>query len=538
MKVTFLGAAKTVTGSSFLIETEHSKLLVDCGLFQGGRAKERNAKSISFDSKEIDFVLLTHAHIDHSGLIPKLIKDGFRGEVHATEPTVDLCGIMLPDSGYIHEMEANWKNRKRMRSNKPKVEPLYTAEDAYNSFGHFREQKYEQLVTLTPEIAFKFHDAGHILGSSILELWITEDGKQNKLVFSGDLGKPNQPIIKDPSIVEEADYLFLESTYGTRIHEDETTRSEKLAQVINETMKAEGNLIIPSFAVGRTQDLLYTINKLITEDKLESIPDVYIDSPLAISATEIFRRHPSMYDLKTRKFILDGESPFDSPYVTYTRTAEASKELNERQKGAVIISASGMCEAGRIKHHLKHNLWRSESTVLFVGFQAQGTLGRRILDGEKDVRIFGEEIAVKCRIESLDGFSAHADRDQLIDWVNKFVDKPDKIFLVHGEESVIKEFSKTVYDNTGIETYIPELGETVYVTKTVESIPKDNKTTVKERIKSLLEQWELESSLIQERLLALYDICESEVSEKELQNIEKQMRTLRKKLRQYRNREE
>jgi metallo-beta-lactamase family protein len=461
MKITFCGGARTVTGSSFLLETAGKKILLDCGMFQGDkRLRERNLGNYPYNPAEIDWIVLTHAHIDHCGLLPRLIKDGFSGRVLATKATVDLAGIMLPDSAYVQVMEAEWLNRKNERAGRPPVEPLYTVEEAYASLDCFQGADYHVTVPLTPEIAVKLYDAGHILGSAIVEIQFTGNGTREKLVFSGDLGKSHQPIIRNPDVLEAADYLVLEGTYGAREHEQESEKLETLSRVITETFRAGGNVIVPSFAVGRTQELLYSLNQLMTEQRIPRLP-IYIDSPLAISATEVFARHPECFDVQMRLLLRNGKNPFNFPEVTFTRKTEESQALNRLPGGALIISASGMCEAGRIKHHLKHNLWRRESTVLFVGYQAEGTLGRRIKDGAQKVRIFGEEIAVRARIAAIEGFSAHADRSELLSWAGKFLQKPKQIILVHGEDEALTSLSSDIERELKIPAYIPKYLESL-----------------------------------------------------------------------------
>jgi len=468
MKITFLGAAKTVTGSCYFIETSSCKMLVDCGMFQGSSKEETlNEEDFPFNPSELNYVLLTHAHIDHSGRIPKLYVDGFKGEIIATKATKELCEIMLPDSGYIQESEAEWKNRKRQRAGKPPVKPLYTYKDAVDCLKLFRSVKYDEMRNLTEDIRVRFRDAGHILGSSIIELWIREKGSEIKVVFSGDLGNKNIPILRDPTIIEDADYLVIESTYGNKVHGKSKDRVEDFVNIINETIDRGGNVVIPSFAVGRTQEVIYDLNKKREKydaryDKFFNAP-VYVDSPLATSATEVFRRNLDCYDEEAREYIENGDNPLDFPGLRFTKTPEESKALNEKKESMVIISASGMCDAGRIKHHLKHNLWRSESTILFVGYQAEGTLGRRLLDGAKTVKIFGEEISVNARIEMLEGLSGHADKEGLMSWLQGFKKKPEKVFIVHGEENVMADFSEAVKENLGVETVIPERGQSFVI---------------------------------------------------------------------------
>ncbi|TEB17976.1 Ribonuclease [Pelotomaculum sp. FP] len=432
MKLRFLGAAGTVTGSCFHLETAQSSILVDCGLFQGTKdIRERNYGSFLVPPRNIDAVLITHAHIDHCGLFPKLVKYGFQGRVYATYPTVELMKVLLPDSGHIQEMEVERKNRKNRRAGRPLLEPIYTVNEAYQSLSNLQGVGYKESIQVAPDIRARFVDAGHILGSSMIELWVQENGKEIKLVFSGDIGNNEQPIVKDPSTIDTADYLIMESTYGNRLHHEPQDEIELLREAIQDTYQKGGNLIIPAFAVERTQDLLYHLSLLIEQNKIPPMP-VYIDSPLAAAATGIFQNHPEYYDQETSDLINRGGSPFQFPGIKFTQTAEESKSLNNISR-AIIISASGMCDAGRIRHHLKYNLWRPESTVLFVGYQAEGTLGRQIVDGEKKVRIFGDDIAVKADIRFIDSYSAHADQAGLIAWVKKFSVPPGEVLLVHGE---------------------------------------------------------------------------------------------------------
>ncbi|MFZ5987973.1 MAG: MBL fold metallo-hydrolase RNA specificity domain-containing protein [Bacillota bacterium] len=468
MKITFLGAAKTVTGSCFFVESKSTRFLVDCGMFQG-HSKENalNEEEFQFSPSELDYIFLTHAHIDHSGRIPKVYKDGFKGQVIATKATMELCSIMLPDSGHIQEFENEWENRKRLRAGKPPVEPLYTSQDAVDALSLFRSVAYGDVVKINDEIKVRFNDAGHILGSAIIEMWINENGKETKIVFSGDLGNKDIPILRDPSIIEGADYLVIESTYGNRLHKDNKNKAEHFVDIINETINNGGNVIIPSFAVGRTQEVIYELNREreVFDEKLKKLfnTPVFVDSPLAISATEIFRKNLDCYDEEARSYIENGDNPLDFPGLKFTRTADESRALNERTDSVIIISASGMCEAGRIKHHLKHNLWRKDCTIVFVGYQAQGTLGRKIVDGAKKVKLFGEDISVEARIEMIEGFSGHADKDGLLEWIGKFNRKPKKIFIVHGEEASMTEFSNEINARFNIETIIPDKGESFVI---------------------------------------------------------------------------
>lgn len=469
MKISFLGAAKLVTGSNYLIETKNCKFVMECGMFQGSKSIGRlNYQPFTYNPGDIDFMLLSHAHIDHSGRIPKLVKDGFKGKIYCTKATEDLCSIMLPDSGYIQEMETKWDNRKRKRSGKKLREPLYTVEEAKKSIKHFRPVLYDQTIKINEEITVRFVDAGHILGSAIIELWIKEDGKEIKLVFSGDLGRRNRPILRDLSRIQKADYIIVESTYGNKKNHPSENDAGELISIINNTVKKGGNVVIPSFAVERAQDIIYELNKYYDEsiksvDKDFLQVPVYIDSPLTVSATEIFERNPDCFDEKTLELIKAGDNPLDFRNLIFTRNVEESKQINKTPESKVIISASGMCSAGRIKHHLKHNLWRNESSIVFVGYQAEGTLGRRIKEGEKSVKLFGEEIQVNAKIYTLDGFSGHADKEGIMWWLEGFENKPKKIFIVHGEEEASREISKKIEEELNIVTYIPELGDTLIV---------------------------------------------------------------------------
>ena len=424
MKITFLGATRTVTGSNFLVEACGKKFLVDCGMWQGNAEIEnQNKEEFCFDPKEIDFMLLTHAHIDHSGRIPKLYNEGFKNKVYAHKATCDLCALMLPDSGHIQEMENEWKNKKRKRRGEKEIPPLYTAEEAARSLEIFEPVQYDEIIEITPDIHVRFNDAGHMLGSSIIELWVKEDGMEKKTVFTGDIGNNDIPLLSPPTMIEDTDFLVMESTYGSRLHLKNEQKAEMFLDIVSETLDNGGTVVIPSFAVGRTQEILYEINKLkeVKDNpefrrKYKTLmkSDVYVDSPLAISATEVFKENMDLFDDKTKEEMLKGDNPLEFPGLKFTRTADESKELNEDNTPSIIISASGMCEVGRIKHHLKHNLWNPQSTILFVGYQAPGTLGHSIVNGAKTVKIFGEEIAVNARIEYIEGYSGHADQELLM----------------------------------------------------------------------------------------------------------------------------
>ena len=471
MKITFLGAAKTVTGSNILVEAAGKKFLVDCGMYQGKIEEEfDNADPFLYDVNEIDFMLLTHAHIDHSGRIPKLYNEGFRNSVYATKATCDLCSIMLPDSGHIQETEVEWKNRKRIREGKDLIPPLYTAEDALKCLDIFKPVEYDEIIEIDENIRVRFNDAGHMLGSAIIETWITEDGKTIKTVFTGDLGNNDLPLLDAPTMISNADYVVMESTYGNRLHVRNDEKAEVFLDIVSETLDEGGTVVITSFAVGRTQEILYEIDKLkegrkddeefIKKYKTLMNSPVYVDSPLAISATEIFKKNTELFDEEIQEKIKSGDNPLEFPGLKFTITAEESKELNEMDDPCIILSASGMCDVGRIKHHLKHNLWKPESTILFVGYQAVGTLGRSIIDGAEKVKIFGEEIAINARIEYIEGYSGHADQEWLLNFLYSFHNPPKHVFLVHGEEEGQIELKNKIESTAGIKTTIPSFAET------------------------------------------------------------------------------
>ena len=471
MKITFLGAARTVTGSNFLVEAAGKKFLVDCGMYQG-KASEHldNNDPFAYDVNEIDFMLLTHAHIDHSGRIPKLYNEGFRGKVYATKATCDLCEIMLPDSGHIQEIEIEWRNRKRMREGLPALPPLYTAEEAIKSLEIFERVQYDDIVEIDENISVRFNDAGHMLGSAIIEIWATENGKTTKAVFTGDLGNNDLPLLDSPTMISNADYLIMESTYGGRLHMRNDDKAKLFLDIVSETLDNGGRVVIPSFAVGRTQEILYELDKLKDDlgkhdeefakkyKKLMQVP-VYVDSPLAISATEVFKKNIELFEDEIQEKIKRGDNPLEFDGLQFTRTAEESKALNEDFTPAIILSASGMCEVGRIKHHLKHNLWNPNSTILFVGYQAPGTLGRTIVDGAKKVKIFGEEIAINARVEYIEGYSGHADQTWLLNFVYSFTNPPKHIFLVHGEPEGQDILKEKIEETSECKVIIPEFGD-------------------------------------------------------------------------------
>ena len=459
MKIQFCGASNGVTGSCHLITTDKYKVLLDCGQFQGGKAQEAlNYEDFPFNPADIDYLILSHAHIDHCGRIPLLVKRGFKGDIYCTDATADLLDVMLKDSGYIHEKEAEWQNRKNERAGRPYVEALYTYNDAVDSLKYLKPVLYDQLIELNEEMKIVFNDAGHILGSAITELWITEDENISKIVFSGDLGVMERPILRNPTIIKKADYVIMETTYGNRIHPSNSMDVKKLMDIIKETSERGGTTVIPSFAVGRTQELIYELNRVYDgeheyHEAFENIM-VYVDSPMATTATEVFKRNAQVFDDETKEYITKGDNPLDFKNLKFTRTSEESMWLNSNPEPKVIISASGMCEAGRIRHHLKHHLWDKKSSIVFVGYQAEGSLGKLLLDGIKEVTLFGEKIKVNAQIHNLEGFSGHADRDGLLAWIGGFQKEPKHIFLVHGEMEAKEDFAKTVEKKLGYKSIV------------------------------------------------------------------------------------
>jgi metallo-beta-lactamase family protein len=458
MKLTFLGAAGEVTGSCFLVETSTVRFLVDCGMFQGGRDAERkNREAFDFDVRSLDFVLLTHAHIDHSGLLPRLAALGFRGPVHTTRATADLLGVMLPDSAYVQEKEAEWEIRHRHRERgdvRLERGPLYTVTQAQACLRQI--QGYDYASELKPGSAVRcvFRNSGHILGSAIVEVWLGADHKRRKLVFSGDLGQPGHPLVRDPEPVREADLLLVESTYGNRLHKSLHDTVEEVVHAVRDTLERKGgNVIVPAFAVGRTQDLLFLLADLYRKGRLPEMR-IYVDSPMAMSATEITLRHRDLFDDEAAGVMGWLRKPGAQPRITFVQDVQESMALNDIRGGAIIISASGMCDAGRVKHHLRHNLARPESTILITGFQAEGTLGRRLVDGAKTVHIFGAEIPVRADVYTIGGLSAHADQSGLLGWLQHFQKPPHQTFLVHGEPTAANAFAQAIRMRLGWEPAI------------------------------------------------------------------------------------
>lgn len=477
MKIEFCGASSGVTGSCHLITTENYKILLDCGQFQGGKAMDAmNHEDFPFDPAEIDYLVLSHAHIDHCGRIPLLVKRGFKGDIYCTDATADLLEVMLKDSGYIHEKEAEWKNRKSERAGRPLVEPLYTCNDAMESLKFVKPVLYDELVELNPEMRIVFNDAGHILGSAITELWITEGEHVSKVVFSGDLGVADRPILRNPTRIKKADCVIMETTYGNRLHPKNSMDVKTLMEIVIRTVKRGGTVVIPSFAVGRTQELIYEFNRFYRDNReyqkyLENLM-VYVDSPMATTATEVFRRNAQVFDEEMKETITAGNNPLDFKNLQFTRSSEDSMFLNSDRSAKIIISASGMCEAGRIRHHLKHNLWDPRASVIFVGYQAEGTLGRLLVEGAKEVTLFGENIKVNAEIYNLEGFSGHADRDGLLHWLSGFEKEPRQIFLVHGEEESKNDFAQTVEEKLGYHPIVVQ-GNSEFILEKNEIVNKE-----------------------------------------------------------------
>jgi metallo-beta-lactamase family protein len=464
IKLTFLGAARNVTGSRYLLETDGARILVDCGLFQEREYKSRNWEPFSVPPSSIDAILLTHAHLDHCGLIPKICREGFRGDVYCTGATADIAKIMLLDAAKLQEEDAEFKRSRHGREGRrgpyPEI-PLYTVEDAKASLPYFSHRvKYEEPVKISDIIEAGFYDAGHVLGSSMIRLTLSQGGEQITILFSGDVGRWQTPILRDPSLFSEADYVIVESTYGDRLHGNSADIADNLAEIINSTWKAGGNIVIPSFALERAQEVLYYLNRLLIDGRIPHLP-VFLDSPMAIDVTEVFEAHSELYDREMTRLVGLDRSPFEFPGLKMAETVDDSKAINRVPGTAIIIAGSGMCTGGRIKHHLVKNISRPESTILFVGYQAQGTLGRQIVNGDKKVRILGQYYPVRANVAQLSGFSAHADRDELMRWLSGFRKPPRRLFVTHGESEVADLFSEYIRQKMAWEVSVPEYREQV-----------------------------------------------------------------------------
>ncbi|MEG7529918.1 MAG: MBL fold metallo-hydrolase [Hungatella sp.] len=488
MKLTFIGADHEVTGSCHYLEVGDTKLLVDCGMEQGGNVYENADLPVSYS--EISYVLLTHAHIDHAGYLPLIYARGFRGKVVTTAATGDLCYIMLKDSAHIQEMEAEWKNRKARRAGNPEVPPLYTLNDAAGLLEHLEVHEYEEMVSLSDEITIRFIDAGHLLGSASIEVWCKENDITKKLVFSGDIGNHTKPLIRNPQYIKEADYVIMECTYGDREHVRIKDPIAELSKIIQDTFDRGGNVVIPAFAVGRTQELLYFLRKIKLEHKITGHDhfEVYVDSPLAVEATHVFKKNlERCYDDETKALVEQGINPIDFPGLKLSVTSQESQGINFDRNPKVIISASGMCDAGRIRHHLKHNLWRPECSVVFAGYQAEGTLGRSLVDGTDSVKIFGESIEVKAHIENMEGLSGHADKYGLRDWIRAFEQKPEMVFAVHGNDTVCDVFAEKLQTEEHLHASAPfsgsvyDLAAGCWLTETV-GIPISKTTAAAQKV--------------------------------------------------------
>ena len=535
MKITFVGAAHEVTGSCTLLEVGGHKYLIDCGMEQG--KDEFENVPLPVPPSMIEAVFVTHAHIDHSGLLPKLYKDGFKGKIYATELTHNLCEIMLRDSAHIQETEAEWQNRKAERNGTVKIEPLYTTEDAIGALSLFYPCKYGRVYPVSENISIRFTDIGHLLGSACIEVWMHEGDTDKKIVFSGDVGNLNQPLIKDPQTLDETDYLVIESTYGDRLHDgvkDPDVIVRELSNFISSTFDRGGSVIIPSFAVGRTQELLYAIRMIKEQGLLKKYGDfpVYVDSPMAVEATQVFLQCDTVcFDDETRALIEKGINPIWFEGLTLSVTADDSKLINMDTRPKVIISASGMCEAGRIRHHLKHNLWRRENLILFVGYQAVNSLGRRLLDGARTVRLFGEDVAVKAKIASLHGMSGHADMEGLLSWLEAFKKRPYTVFVNHGDEGACENLRGLIEQRFGCRAIAPYSGsEYDLLTDTPINEPEGVKIQ-SSKARSKTERADRFYNELMREVGNLYDYATASrgLSNKELSSMTEQIKTMLKK---------
>jgi len=457
IKLKFLGAAQNVTGSRHLLEANGTKILVDCGLYQERQFRARNWEPFTCPPESLDAVLLTHAHLDHCGLLPKLVKEGFKGRIYCTTATAEIVQIILLDSAHIQEEDAKYKLKRHKREGRKgpyPVEPLYTTVDAEACFPQFSTVKYKQPIEIGAGVEATFCDAGHVLGSSIIRIKVSQDGQDRTVIFSGDIGRPDRPIVQDPSIVEQADYVLVESTYGDRVHEGPEDTKKLIADVINSTIQAGGNIVVPSFALERSQELLYFINELLLANEIPKL-QVFLDSPMASRITKVFKKHRELYDEDMNEFMRRNKSPFEFPGLKMAGTSDESKAINHLRNPVMIIAGSGMCTGGRIKHHLVNNITKPENTIMFVGYQAVGTLGRRLVNGEKKVRILGQQYPVIARIARINGFSAHADKEELFEWLSGLKKPPRKLFIVHGESESANKFGDYIREKTGWEVTVP-----------------------------------------------------------------------------------
>lgn len=531
MKIKFLGAAEMVTGSSYLISTDKTKFLIDFGLFQGGKDEEEMNQLLPLDPEEVDFMILTHAHIDHSGRIPLLTKHGFRRPIYCTKATRDLCEIMLLDSARIQEADIKWENRRRIRSGKVPLEPLYTEQDAANSLHYFRPSFYKEVIEVNEWVKIRFQDAGHMLGSSSVEIWLKENNEITKFVFSGDLGMTTNPLLNNPTFIDTADYLILESTYGNREHENYDQSVDKLIQIINDTVSNNGTVIIPSFAVGRTQEIIYQLNHYYASTtklpEYMKIP-IYVDSPMAVNATKAFYNNTDDFNEIVRDEILSGDNVFKFDNLHYIKTSDESIMLNNVHFPRVIISSSGMATGGRVRHHLKHNLWDEKNACVFVGYQAQNTLGRMLVDGVDHVKLLGEEISVKAKICTIDGFSGHADCNLLIDFVKHFKMKPKKIFVTHGELEEAIPLKMRIEETFQIPCEIPKIGEEM-VLSSINRIQEED--IYKERLeKDLFKDLQIIKQNFDQLANKHYAFDTKKLSQEEFSELSNTMNELRNKI--------